>query len=225
MDVSVIATAPGTRRPVETRIARPSSDVLREAIEAEVSRGGQAYVVCPRISGVERIAEMWEEVGRYSQVVAHGRISGGTIWRSGCSASWRAASTSCCRRRSSRAGLDNPRANTMVVFDADQLGLTQLHQLRGRIGRSDVQAHMLLLTETDLDDDDDAARRLNAFARMSEMGDGFRIARMDRDIRGFGELDGDEQSGQLSRLGIGLYRHVLMGRVASDARCLSDRVA
>ena len=114
------------------------------------------------------------------------------------------------------SGLDNPRANTMIVFGADRFGLAQLHQLRGRIGRSEVQAHMILLTDIDLTSDGDDARRLNAFVEMSGMGDGFRIARRDRDIRGFGELEGDEQSGQISRLGMGLYRHILRSRILGD---------
>ena len=217
VDVSVLAEAPNARQPVETRIAPPSAELLRETVLEEVARGGQAFVVCPRIGDLDAVSGMIDADGDGpSHVVAHGQLSedelearmlrfmGGEVDV--------LLSTSIVE-----SGLDNPRANAMVVCGAERFGLTQLHQLRGRIGRGDAKARMLLLTEVDLHDpEDEAAHRLAAFRDMSAMGDGFRIARRDRDIRGFGELDGDEQSGQLSRLGIGLYRHILRGRVAGD---------
>jgi transcription-repair coupling factor (superfamily II helicase) len=190
-------------------VARPTERALRDAVEAEVARGGQVYVVCPRIAaldGVEHIlAEMDEGRGH---VVAHGQLSEEALeermLRFASGEVPVLLSTSIIE-----SGLDSARANAMVVFDAEMFGLAQLHQLRGRIGRRDVQAHMLLLTEAEQDGEDGAFARLEAFAAMDAMGDGFRIARKDRELRGFGALDGEEQSGRQSRLGIGLYRHVL----------------
>ena len=121
------------------------------------------------------------------------------------------------------SGLDVARANAMVVMDADRFGLAQLHQLRGRVGRSDVQAHVLLLTECD--EDDPAMERLRALLEMTEMGDGFHIARRDRELRGFGEMDGEDQSGHASRLGVGLYRHLLRRRAAEGATAPLDEAA
>jgi transcription-repair coupling factor (superfamily II helicase) len=213
VDVSVLATAPGSRRPVETRLLPPSPDALRGAVAAEVARGGQCYVVCPRIEGLERIEEMLD-AEECDHVVAHGQMPEDDLEERLLRFTEGKVdvllSTSIVE-----SGLDNPRANTMVVFDAELYGLTQLHQLRGRVGRGGVQARMLLLSEVDLegepDAEDDAARRLIAFTEATEIGCGFRIARKDRDMRGFGALDGDEQSGHVSRLGLGLYRHILRG--------------
>ena len=214
VDVSVLATPPAARHPVETRIARPAPDALRDAVAAEVARGGQAFVVCPRIADLARVAEVLAGTADVGHVVAHGQLPedemDARVQRFMDGDVDVLLSTTIVE-----SGLDNPRANAMVVCDAETFGLTQLHQLRGRIGRADVPARMLLLSETDPDAEDDAARRLAAFAEMSEPGCGFRLARADRDLRGFGELDGEAQSGQVSRLGLGLYRHVLRTRAAA----------
>ena len=217
IDVSVIATPPEDRKPVETEIGPLDTDALRDAIAAEVARDGQCFVVCPRISDVEELDALLSGVDRdFSHVAAHGQMPDDAL------------SDAMLRFMDGKvdvllstaiveSGLDNGRANVMVVWRADRFGLSQLHQLRGRIGRGPVQARMLLLSEVDPDDaEDEAARRLSAVARMAQVGAGFRIARRDRDIRGFGDLDGTAQSGQVSRLGIGLYRHVL--RMHMDRR-------
>ena len=210
IDVSVVATAPKSRLPVETRIGMRDHDDLLRAVNTEVARDGQCYIVCPRISDVTELDDMLKAAKPdFTYIVAHGQMPDEEM----ADAMLRfmqgevdvLLSTSIVE-----SGLDIGRANTMVVWHADRFGLSQLHQLRGRIGRSKLPAHMLLMTDVDLDDPDaEAARRLRAFVEMSEVGAGFRIARRDRDIRGFGDLDGTAQSGQISRLGIGLYRHVL----------------
>ncbi|MFZ3582057.1 DEAD/DEAH box helicase [Loktanella sp. DJP18] len=209
VDVSVVATAPKNRKPVKTRLMRRDADAILDAIAVEVARDGQCYIVCPRVSGVDRLdAVLKARKVDFSYIIAHGQMPDEEM----AAAMLRfmngdvdvLLSTSIIE-----SGLDNGRANTMVVWNADRFGLSQLHQLRGRIGRSRLPAHMLLMTDVDLDDGSDAAARLTAFTEMSEVGAGFRIARRDRDIRGFGTLDGTDQSGQISRLGIGLYRHIL----------------
>ncbi|CTQ50699.1 Transcription-repair-coupling factor [Jannaschia donghaensis] len=222
MDVSVIATAPATRVPVETRISGFDADAIEAAIEEEIARGGQVYLVCPRIEGTGRIEAMLERRGaNFSHVTAHGQIDEDTL-EARMLRFMEGDVDVLLSTTIIESGLDNPRANTMIVVDADLFGLAQLHQLRGRIGRGDVAAKMVLTTEVDagadgVDADDapnDAVRRLEAFAEMSEIGAGFRIAREDRHMRGFGEIDGDAQSGQTSRLGIGLYRHILRDYIA-----------
>ncbi|TFL18212.1 DEAD/DEAH box helicase [Jannaschia formosa] len=217
LDVSVLAEPPKARRPVETRIAAPSDDLLREAVTEEVARGGQVYVVAPRIEGLERIDARLDALDGISHAVAHGQLSEAELETQTLAfAEGRVdvlLSTAIVEN-----GLDNPRANTMVVYDAELFGLSQLHQLRGRIGRSDLQAKMLLLTGLDLHDEESGAvARLKTFTGISGLGGGFRISRADRDLRGFGALDGDEQSGQVSRLGIGLYRHILREHLSTEA--------
>ena len=217
VDVCVVATAPKNRKPVETRLGPLDHDEIFRAIDTEIGRRGQCYVVCPRVSDVEELERVFEDRKvTFSYSVAHGQMDDEEM----------AAemmnfmngdvevllSTSIIE-----SGLDNSRANTMVIWNAERFGLSQLHQLRGRIGRSELQAHMLLLSDVNLTEPCDASSRLTAFTEMSEIGAGFRIARRDRDIRGFGKLDGTEQSGQISRLGIGLYRHILKSHLAASA--------
>lgn len=213
VDVSVVATAPKSRKPVETRLGTLDHDALLRAIETETARDGQCYIVCPQIADVEELEAMLiaRKVG-FTYTVAHGQMAdtdmAGAMLQFMEGAVEVLLSTSIIE-----SGLDNGRANTMVVWNAERFGLSQLHQLRGRIGRSKLPAHMLLMTGIDLAETSEAATRLTAFTQMSEIGAGFRIARKDRDIRGFGTLDGTEQSGQISRLGIGLYRHILRNHI------------
>ncbi|SEQ74858.1 transcription-repair coupling factor (superfamily II helicase) [Loktanella sp. DSM 29012] len=213
IDVSVLATAPQNRQPVETQVQACDVDRMLAAIATETARGGQCYIVCPRISDVEELdAAFTDRDAAFSHVVAHGQMADADMAET--MFSFMSGQVDVLISTTIvESGLDNARANTMVVWDADRFGLAQLHQLRGRIGRSHVQARMLLMTAIDRQDDSDANVRLSAFAEMTEIGAGFRIARKDRDIRGFGNLDGTEQSGQMSRLGIGLYRHILKNHI------------
>ncbi len=208
-DVSIVATAPKQRLPVETRVAANDGRSLIRAIETEVERNGQCYVVCPRIAGVEEVRAYLDGADTaFSLETAHGRLPKDAIEQ----AMLRFMSGDIDVLLSTsiiESGLDNGRANTMVVWNAERFGLSQLHQLRGRIGRSNVPAHMLLMTRTNLKGDSAAARRLKTFAETNELGAGFTIARLDRDMRGYGSVIGEEQSGHVSQLGIGLYHHLL----------------
>ncbi|CTQ31284.1 DEAD/DEAH box helicase [Jannaschia rubra] len=218
MDVSVVASAPATRLPVEVRISGFDLSAIETAIGEEIARGGQVFVVCPRIEGARRIEAVLEQRGAdFSHVLAHGQMDDDVL-DTGISRFMEGDVDVLLSTTIIESGLDNPRANTMIVLDAELFGLAQLHQLRGRIGRGNVAAKMLLMTDIEGENaaaaetgeaEADAARRLQVFAEMSDIGAGFRIAREDRDMRGFGTIDGDEQSGHASRLGIGLYRHIL----------------
>jgi transcription-repair coupling factor (superfamily II helicase) len=221
LDLSVLADAPAARIAPETTLAATDIAAVERAIAEEIGRGGQVFVVCPRIEDAEALSERLEA----AHLLAHGRMDEAALE----DAMLRFMSGGADVLLSTtiiESGIDNPRANTMIVMEAERFGLSQLHQLRGRIGRSDVAARMILMTDLDLlaarveaavedvdleteEGDAAAIRRLEAFAEMSELGAGFRIARTDRDARGFGAIDGPEQSGSLSALGIGLYRHVL----------------
>jgi transcription-repair coupling factor (superfamily II helicase) len=215
LDVSVLATAPSDRLPVKTTIAAPSREAMREALGAELDRGGRVYVIHPRIEGLDAAERLIRAVMPDARIaVAHGDLPQDDLTER--MAGFRRGDVDILLSTSIvENGMDTPEANAMIVFDAELFGLSQLHQLRGRIGRSDRQAHMTLLTGIDLRDEEDAAAaRLAAFAETTALGSGFEIARRDRDVRGFGALDGEAQSGRLSRLGTGLYRHVLRARLS-----------
>ena len=232
VDVSVVAEAPKDRLPVETTVLErdreEGAQAMIEALERELARDGQAYVVCPRIAGIEGDEE-GETVGVLDMLdglgvpvaVAHGRMDGDAVERAMLDFTEGRArvlvATSIIE-----SGIDNPHANTMVAWNADRFGLAQLHQLRGRIGRSRLPAYMVLLTARSLEDDDAARRRLEAFAEMSTLGAGFAVARKDQEIRGFGELGGEEQSGQVSGLGIELYRHLLAEALRGELATAAD---
>ncbi|WP_416398598.1 DEAD/DEAH box helicase [Allohahella sp. A8] len=209
MTVSVVATPPRDRVPIETTVLSLEFDKVLEAIAAEKARGGQCYLVCPRVSGVRELKRRLAQSNiDFTFSIAHGQMSDERMTAAMLKFMSGAVdvllSTSIVE-----SGLDNGRANTMIVWNADRFGLAQLHQLRGRVGRSIPPGRMLLFTKVDTDGTSVSAERLRSFSTLSHLGSGFEISRRDRELRGFGELDGESQSGQLSRLGIGLYRHVL----------------
>ena len=229
IDVSVVAEAPKDRLPIDTAVHAAEADAARafmeKALRRELERGGQAYVVCPRIEGIEGKDDAdglvdWLESLDAKVAVAHGRLPTDEVEKA--MLGFMQGETDILLATSIiEAGIDNPRANTMVVWNADRFGLAQLHQLRGRIGRSNLPAYMTLLTQRDLKAEPDLARRLEAFRAMSELGAGFAVARKDQELRGFGTLGGEDQSGQVSRLGIELYRHVLAEALRGELQHLS----
>jgi transcription-repair coupling factor (superfamily II helicase) len=183
--------------------------LIREALIAEKERGGQSFYVCPRIRDLAEIARMLErEVPEVSFVRAHGRMSASELDR-------------IMERFLARhidvllsttiieSGLDIPSVNTMIVHDAHRLGLAQLYQLRGRIGRAGVEAHAYLTIPPGAELTDAARRRLEALAKLEPVGAGFSIASHDLDIRGAGSLLGEEQSGHLRDLGFDLFQTML----------------
>ena len=234
VDVSVVAEAPKDRLPVETSVEEVDGERGREAmlaaIRREIERGGQAYVVCPRIEGIEGRDEDGAEAegvadwleGLDARVeLAHGRLPAQEIERS-MLAFMDGEADVLLATSIIESGIDNPRANTMVVWNADRFGLAQLHQLRGRIGRSRVPATLTLLTQRDLKAEPDLAKRLDAFRAMSQLGAGFAVARKDQELRGFGTLSGEDQSGQVSRLGIELYRHLMAEALRGELKELAE---
>jgi transcription-repair coupling factor (superfamily II helicase) len=225
LDISVVATPPKARAPVETVLTAHDEDTVLDAIEAEVARGGQCFVVAPRIDAAEALDQtLRARDAGWSHALAHGQVGEDDLedamLRFAAGETDVLVSTTIVE-----SGLDIGRANTMVVVDADLLGLAQLHQLRGRVGRGGGAARMVMTTRLDLaaetvatmtedldveaPPDVEAVVRLRSFAQTDEVGAGFRIARIDRDLRGFGDIAGTDQSGHASRLGIGLYAHVL----------------
>ena len=219
-DLSVLSTPPGARQPVETRRAPLTDDTLRDALMAERGRGGQSFVVVPRIADIEvarnRIVEVCPDL---TLKVAHGDLpprdldAQMTGFAEGDGDVLLATTLI-------EMGLDVPRANSMVVLRPDLFGLTQLHQLRGRIGRRDKRGTCLLLTESP--PSAGAARRLDTLVRHSNLGAGFRLSRLDLDRRGGGDPSAADQTGHAARIGPALHAD-LMARALRRARGLPAR--
>ena len=213
-DLSVIRTPPGGRLPVRTEVGPARDKIVHEALTVERERGGQSFVVCPRIDRLERAAkDLADLLPELTVATAHGDMKPTeiedemTAFRVGEADVLLATAII-------ESGIDVPNANTMVVLDAGRFGLAQLHQLRGRIGRSDRQAHLWLLTEGEVTEE--ARHRLDTLERLSHLGAGFAVAARDLGQRGSGELFGEEQTGHLSRLGLGLARE-MMARALAQA--------
>jgi transcription-repair coupling factor (superfamily II helicase) len=208
-DLSVIETPPKDRLAIETHVVATDDTVIREAIRAEVDRGGQVYVVHNRIESLgawrEKLAALVPDV---KVVSAHGQMSEGELERAMRAFVTRAADLLLATTIVEN-GLDIPSANTMLIDRADLYGLSQLYQLRGRVGRSDKAASCWLLVPPGMPLSDDARRRLRAIQEFSDLGAGFRIAAKDLEIRGAGNVLGGEQSGHIESVGFETYVNLL----------------
>ena len=224
-DLSIIATPPVDRRSIRTLVARPEDGVLREGIRRELGRGGQVFFVVPRILGLpgdkeDRSLEKWAEhlrklVPEARVNTAHGQMPAEALERAMVDFVAGRQDILVCTTIV-ESGLDIPRANTMFVTRADRLGLAQLYQLRGRIGRSTERGFCYLLLPLSEKHalTDDARRRLEALQRYSDLGSGFLIASHDLEIRGAGELFGRKQSGSIASVGFETYTAMLEEAVA-----------
>jgi transcription-repair coupling factor (superfamily II helicase) len=216
-ELSVIETPPVDRRPIRTIIARPDPDLVAQAIRNELSRGGQVFYVYNRISGLDERAKRIKSVVPEARVaVAHGQMRPNTLERT----MLRFVSGELDVLVSTaivESGLDIPRANTMLVDRADLFGLSQLYQLRGRIGRASERAYCYLLIPSLSELEPEARARLETIERFTELGVGLRVAAMDMEIRGTGDLLGAEQSGFVSSIGFELFCRMLED-AASEAR-------
>lgn len=216
-ELSVIETPPVDRRPIRTIIARTEPELLAQAVRNELSRGGQVFYVYNRIEGLdERALRIQSLVPEARLVVAHGQMRPETLER----AMLRFVSGECDVLVSTaivESGLDIPRANTMLVDRADRFGLSQLYQLRGRIGRSAERAYCYLLIPSLSELPADARARLETIEQFSELGMGLRVAAMDMELRGTGDLLGAEQSGFVTSVGFELFCRMLE-EAASEAR-------
>jgi transcription-repair coupling factor (superfamily II helicase) len=212
-DLSVIATPPLRRRPIRTLVGPHDEATLRQALLRERRRGGQSFVVAPRIDDVEGLALRLEALlPGLRLLVAHGRMKPRDVDEAMLDfASGRAdvlVATSIIE-----SGLDVPRANTMVVLRPDLFGLAQLHQLRGRVGRGHLQARCHLMTDPDAPLSEEAQRRLGTLQALDRLGAGMAIAMHDLDQRGAGELFGERQAGHVRLIGLGLYQDLLAAAV------------
>jgi transcription-repair coupling factor (superfamily II helicase) len=208
-DLSVIETPPKDRMAVETAILPYNNEVVREAIEFEIERGGQVYYVYNRVESIEeRLIRLKEIVPGVRVTVGHGQLNEEELSRR-MHAFTRGDFDVLLATTIIENGIDIPNVNTMIVHRADRFGLAQLYQLRGRVGRSNQLAYCYFLVPEDRILSEQARKRLAALREFSDLGAGFRIAARDLEIRGAGNLLGGEQSGHIGAVGIETYLKLL----------------
>ena len=208
-DLSLIATPPSRRLSVKTFVREWNSALLREACLREVRRGGQVYFVHNKVENIDRIArEVQELVPDATVQVAHGQMRERDLERTMLDFYHGRFNILVCTTII-ETGIDVPTANTIVINRADHFGLAQLHQLRGRVGRSHHRAYAYLVVPPRRAMTADAVRRLEAIESLEDLGIGFTLATHDLEIRGAGELLGDEQSGQIHEVGYSMYQELL----------------
>jgi transcription-repair coupling factor (superfamily II helicase) len=208
-DMSVIETPPKDRLAIQTSIVKFSTDVIAAAIRQELGRDGQVYFVHNRVESIYSVAGLVQKLVPEARVtVAHGQLPEAELEKS-MLAFVEGRSDVLVATTIIENGLDIPRANTLIVNRADRYGLAQLYQLRGRVGRSDRRAYAYLLVPPDTVLSEIARKRLAAIREFSELGAGFRIAALDLELRGAGNLLGGQQSGHLEAVGLDLYVKLL----------------
>jgi transcription-repair coupling factor (superfamily II helicase) len=213
-DISIIETPPEGRRPIRTTVSEYDEEVIKQALEREVEREGQAFYLHNRVETIEEAAEKLQQLAPDLRfLVAHGQMRERELEEK-MHAFLRGDADVLVSTTIIESGLDIPQANTLVVERADQLGLSQLYQIRGRVGRSDVTAHAYLFYPDMSELTPEARARLATLADHTELGAGFAIAMRDLEIRGAGNLLGDEQSGHVAALGFELYVELLAEAVA-----------
>ena len=212
-DISNLTTPPRDRVPIETRVVRFDGEMIRAAIVRELNRGGQVYFVHNRVHNIDDIAERLHQlVPEASYVIGHGQMKESDLENAMVTFVSRQADV-LVATTIIESGLDIPTANTMFVHQADRYGLADLHQLRGRVGRYKHRAYCYLVLEPQTVVAGDAQKRLKAIEEYSELGAGFRIAMRDLEIRGAGNLLGNEQSGHIATVGYELYCQLLENAV------------
>jgi transcription-repair coupling factor (superfamily II helicase) len=223
-DLSVIDTPPADRLSIRTQVCRFSETIAREAILREMRRGGQVYFVHNRVQSIGVMADTLARVVPEARViVAHGQMRERELEERTLAFMHGQADVLLCTTII-ESGLDNPRANTIVIDRADTLGLAQLYQLRGRVGRSSHRAYAYLMVRSLDALTTDARKRLEAIQDLSELGSGFRLANLDLEIRGAGNLLGAEQSGNLAAVGYETYMGMLEATV-DELRGVAHEVA
>lgn len=214
-DLSIIATPPPNRLAVQTVVTQWDPAQMREAFQRELSRGGQIYFLHNEVQDIERVArELGELVPEARIRIAHGQMPERELEQVMLDFHRQRFNVLVCTTII-ESGIDIPNANTIVIDRADRFGLAQLHQLRGRVGRSHHRAYAYLIVPDKKAMSSDAAKRLEAIASLDELGAGFTLATHDLEIRGAGELLGEGQSGQIAEVGFSLYTELLERAVRS----------
>lgn len=208
-EMSLITTPPPSRRPIKTHLSPYNPEAIRTAIVQELDRGGQVFYVVPRVEGIEEVgAKIQMMLPSVRLAIAHGQMDEASLESTMLAFSNGEADVMVCTTII-ESGLDIPRVNTILIEDAQRFGLAQLYQLRGRVGRSGIQAHAWLFFPDERKLTDVARERLRAIQEFAQLGSGFQLAMRDMEIRGVGNLLGVQQSGQLEAIGFDLYMELL----------------
>lgn len=208
-EMSLITTPPPSRRPIKTHLSPYDPEVVRTAIRQELDRGGQVFYVVPRVEGIEETSARLREMIPGARIaIAHGQMMEGELEATMLTFNNGEADILVCTTII-ESGLDIPRVNTILIEDAQKFGLSQLYQLRGRVGRAGIQAHAWLFYPKQSQLTDTARQRLRAIQEFTQLGSGYQLAVRDMEIRGVGNLLGAEQSGQMDAIGFDLYMEML----------------
>ena len=207
--MSLLNTPPPSRRSIKTYLSEIDMDVIRTAISQELDRGGQIFYVLPRIADIDQaISKLTNMFPNLKFIVAHGQMNETELENAMINFNNGEVDLMICTTII-ESGLDIPRVNTIIIEDAHKFGLSQLYQLRGRVGRSGIQAHAWLFYPDLNKLNDSAKERLKAIKDFSELGSGYQLAMKDMEIRGVGSLLGEEQSGKINTIGYDLYIEML----------------
>lgn len=212
-DMSLILTPPGNRRPVEVHVGEWDVDVVSDAIRRELHRGGQVYYVSNRVRTIEEAVRRVQEAAGEARIgVAHGQMGKEELERvmedfSAGEIDVLVATTII------ESGIDNPHTNTLIIEDSQRLGLAQMYQLKGRVGRSSKQAYAYFMFPEHVSLTEEAQQRLEAINEHTDLGSGMRVAMRDLEIRGAGDLLGAEQSGNMSAVGFDLFAQMISSAV------------
>jgi transcription-repair coupling factor (superfamily II helicase) len=208
-DISVIQSPPTNRQPIQTHVSSWSPELVKSAIETELARGGQVFYLHNKVQSIQHHAnEIQKLIPSCKVIVAHGQMSETEIEEKMLEFYRGHAQVLVCTTII-ESGIDVPNAGTILIDRADQLGLAQLYQIRGRVGRSHRRAHAYLMVREEGTLTDEAKQRLDALQRFVELGSGFQIASLDLEIRGGGNVLGGEQSGHIASIGLDLYTEML----------------
>ncbi len=221
-DISTIETPPTNRLPVQTYVVEETETLIRDACVRELSRGGQVFILYNRVESIYSFAAKIGEIvpeGKLS--VAHGRMDKAVLENS--ILKFYAGETDILVSTTIiENGIDLPRANTLIVIDADRLGISQLYQLRGRVGRGSALAHAYFTFKPEKVMTETASKRLQAIMEFTELGSGFKIAMRDLEIRGAGSVLGREQHGHMDKVGYELYAKLLKEELTGEEQTIAD---
>lgn len=216
-DISMLETPPSNRMPIETYVAEYSDTLLLDAVRREIARDGQVFILYNKVATIEAFyKKVVNLVGDIPTIYAHGQLSDSELDKRIRSFYSREASIMISTTIIEN-GIDLPFANTLIVIDADNLGLSQLYQLRGRVGRSNVLAYAYFTVREGKVLTENATKRLEALMEYTDFGSGFRIALRDLDIRGAGNVLGREQSGQMAKIGYDMYCRMIKDTIDEAA--------
>ena len=208
-DISVIETPPKERLPIQTYVAEQADDLIRDVLAREITRGGQAFVIYNRVETIEEFASYIRTLLPNAKIgIAHGQMQERQL-ENVINKLYDGEFNIFISTTLIENGIDLPSANTMIIIDADRLGLGQLYQIRGRIGRSDKLSYAYLLYDKDKILTQDAYKRLSSIKEFSELGSGFKIAMRDLEIRGAGNIFGKEQHGHIAKVGYDMFVKLL----------------